>query len=82
MRFSRRRRSTADCGDRRLHRRLPDEIRVDPICRVLTEHGIKIAPSTYYAAQQQESSPVSAAALADAYAANAVFDLGVANRRV
>ena len=42
---------------------------------MLTEHGIKIAPSTYYAAQQQESSPVSAAALADAYAANAVFDL-------
>jgi putative transposase len=55
---------------------------VDPICRVLTEHGIKIAPSTYYAAQQQESSPVSAAALADGYAANAVFDLWVANRRV
>ena len=23
---------------------------VEPICRVLTEHGLKIAPSTYYAA--------------------------------
>jgi putative transposase len=22
---------------------------VEPICRVLTEHGVKIAPSTYYA---------------------------------
>jgi putative transposase len=55
---------------------------VDPICRVLTEHGIKIAPSTYYAAQQQGPSRVSAAALADAYAANVVFDLWVANRRL
>lgn len=48
---------------------------VDPICHVLTEHGIKIAPSTYYAAKRQGPSPVSAAALADAYAANAVCDL-------
>jgi putative transposase len=53
---------------------------VDPICHVLTEHGIKIAPSTYYATKGQ--GPISAAALADAYAANTVFDLWVANRRV
>ncbi len=29
----------------RLHR---EEFGVEPICRVLSEHGIKIAPSTYY----------------------------------
>jgi len=23
---------------------------VEPMCRVLTEHGVRIAPSTYYAA--------------------------------
>ncbi len=26
-----------------------DRFGVEPICRVLTEHGVKIAPSTYYA---------------------------------
>ena len=26
---------------------------VEPICRVLTEHGCKIAPSTYYAARKR-----------------------------
>ena len=26
---------------------------VDPICTVLREHGIKIAPSTYYAAKKR-----------------------------
>jgi len=29
----------------RLHK---EEFGVEPICRVLSEHGIKIAPSTYY----------------------------------
>ena len=29
----------------RMHK---DEFGVEPICRVLTEHGVKIAPSTYY----------------------------------
>lgn len=51
-----------------------------PICRVLTEHGLRIAPSTYYAAKQRGA--VSEAVLAQAYAANAVFDLWVVNRRV
>jgi putative transposase len=37
---------------------------VEPICRVLKQHGIKIAPSTYYAAKKR---PVSARALADAH---------------
>lgn len=39
---------------------------VVPICRVLSEHGIPIAPSTYYA---QRTRPVSDAELADEYAA-------------
>ena len=30
---------------------------VEPICRVLTEHGLKIAPSTYYAARNRPLSP-------------------------
>jgi hypothetical protein len=34
---------------------------VEPICAVLTEHGMKIAPSTYYAAK---SRPPSARAVA------------------
>jgi putative transposase len=36
---------------------------VEPICRVLTEHGCKIAPSTYYAARTR---PASARAVRDA----------------
>ncbi len=35
---------------------------VEPICRVLTEHGVKIAPSSYYAAR---SRPPSARAARD-----------------
>ena len=30
---------------------------VEPICRVLTEHGCKIAPSTYYAHRSRPPSP-------------------------
>ena len=29
------------------------EFGVDPICRVLTEHEVQIAPSTYYAAKKR-----------------------------
>lgn len=50
----------------------------DPICTVLREHGIKIAPSTYYAAKKRGK--VSAAALDEAYAANTVHRLYLANR--
>ena len=39
---------------------------------MLTEHGLKIAPSTYY---ERVTCPVSAAELTDAYAANALVDL-------
>jgi putative transposase len=56
-----------------------DRFGVDPICRVLTEHGMAIAPSTYYA---HKTAPVTAAELADAYAANAVLDCWTANRGV
>jgi putative transposase len=50
---------------------------IEPICTVLSEHGTPIAPSTYY---QRAVSPVSAAVLADAYAANTLVDLHRANR--
>ena len=30
-----------------------DRFGVEPICRVLTEHGLKIAPSTYYDAARR-----------------------------
>ena len=36
---------------------------VEPICRVLSEHGVKIAPSTYYA---HRGRPASARAVRDA----------------
>jgi putative transposase len=36
---------------------------VEPMCRVLSGHGVRIAPSTYYAA---EARPPSARAVADA----------------
>jgi len=34
-----------------------DRFGVEPICRVLTEHGCPIAPSTYYAARHRPPSP-------------------------
>ena len=41
-------------------RKYPQELRerfgVDPICRVRTEHGCKIPPSTYYAARRRTPS--------------------------
>ena len=52
---------------------------VVPICAVLSEHGMRIAPSTYYAAK---ATPVSDADVADAYAANALLDRWIANRGV
>jgi len=49
---------------------------VEPICAVLTEHGITIAPSTYHA---HKAAPVTAAALEQAYLANALYTLWVEN---
>ncbi|GAA2168095.1 hypothetical protein GCM10009826_46680 [Humibacillus xanthopallidus] len=45
---------------------------VEPICAVLSEHGVKIAPSTYYA---HKAAPVSDAALEEAYLVNALVTL-------
>jgi transposase InsO family protein len=50
---------------------------VETICRVLTDHGIQIAPSTYHA---RHAVPVTDAELADAYAANALVDVWRAER--
>jgi hypothetical protein len=44
---------------------------------VLSEHGVPIAPSTYYA---RRAAPVTDAELADAYLANALLDLWRTNR--
>jgi putative transposase len=52
---------------------------VEPICRVLSEHGMPIAPSTYYAALHARVSP---AALVDAYRTNELVDLFRVNRSV
>jgi putative transposase len=49
---------------------------VEPICAVLSEHGMKIAPSTYYA---HKACPVSATALSEAYLVNALVSLHRAN---
>lgn len=50
---------------------------VEQICRVLTEHGTTIFPSTYYS---RSSSPTTEAELADAYAAHEVYCLFHAQR--
>lgn len=57
-----------------------DSFGVDPICAVLTGHGVKIAPSTYYGAKAR--GPVSDTDWADAHAANTVHRLYTANRRL
>lgn len=49
---------------------------VEPICTVLTEAGVPIAPSTYYA---HRAAPVTPAALEQAYLINALIDLWRAN---
>jgi putative transposase len=45
---------------------------VEPICTVLAEAGVPIAPSTYYARKQH---PISPAALEEAYLVNALVSL-------
>lgn len=58
-----------------------DHFGVESICSVLRAHGYEIAPSTFYAYQVRGFGPTSAE-LDDAYMANDIFDLWVANRRV
>ena len=53
-----------------------DRFGVEPICAVLSEHGVTIAPSTYYA---HKARPVSDAALTEAYLVNALVTLHRAN---
>jgi hypothetical protein len=55
-----------------------EEFGVEPICAVLSEHGMPIAPSTYYAAKAR--GPVSDAMWAEAHAAHAAHTLFWANR--
>ena len=49
---------------------------VEPICAVLSAHGVPIAPSTYYA---RRACPVSPAALEEAYLVNTLVTLHQAN---
>ena len=50
---------------------------IEPICRVLTEHDVAIAPSTYFA---HKTRPVSDADWDDAHLANVALDVWRANR--
>ena len=54
---------------------------VESICAVLTEHGIRIAPSTFYAHQARGFGPTDAE-LHEAYAAHRLYCLWQDNRRV
>lgn len=56
-----------------------DEFGVEPICGVLTEHGCKIAPSTYHASKTR---PASARAIRDAAMMQVLMVLWVANKKV
>uniref|UniRef100_UPI00123D7567 DDE-type integrase/transposase/recombinase n=1 Tax=Nesterenkonia ebinurensis TaxID=2608252 RepID=UPI00123D7567 len=58
-----------------------DRFGVEPIITVLSQHGIQIAPSTYYAYAARGFGPTEAE-LADAYEANALFDRWAKNRRL
>lgn len=54
---------------------------VEPILAVLNQHGIGIAPSTYYAHAARGFAPTDAE-LRDAYLADRLFDLWKRNRRL
>ena len=58
-----------------------DRFGIEPICAVLTEHGIQIAPSTYHAHAARGFGPTNAQ-LAEAYQADQLYELWVANRRL
>jgi putative transposase len=55
------------------------EFGVEPICAVLSEHGIPIAPNTYHV---RKKTPISDSDLADAYLVNAVIDLWRKNKEL
>jgi putative transposase len=52
---------------------------VEPICAVLSQHGVSIAPSTFY---RWLTCPLTAAQLDEAYLVNRIVDLYRANKRV
>src|SRR5512133_2708293 len=52
---------------------------VEPICAVLSEHGMKIAPQTYY---RRLACPVRPVALEEAYLVNAIVDIYRHNKYV
>ncbi|WAX77164.1 IS3 family transposase [Streptomyces sp. KMM 9044] len=54
---------------------------VEPICRTLTEHDCKIAPSTYYAAKKRAAQP-SARQVRDAVLKDAITEVHESNFRV
>lgn len=54
---------------------------VEPILTVLNEHGIGVAPSTYYAHAARDFAPTQAE-LTEAYLVNTLFNLWAKNRRV
>ncbi|MFD1313901.1 IS3 family transposase, partial [Streptomyces kaempferi] len=54
---------------------------VEPICRVLTEHDCKIAPSTYYAAKKRAAAP-SARQVRDTALKMLITEIHAANFRV
>ncbi len=56
-----------------------DRFGVEPICRVLSEHGCQVAPSTYYAAK---SRPLSPRAVRDGVMIPILVALWAANYRV
>jgi putative transposase len=56
-----------------------DRFGVEPICAVLSEHDITIAPGTFY---KWLSAPLSEAALEEAYLVNDIADLYRRNKRV
>lgn len=62
-------------------RRHADRFGVEPILEVLAEHGVKVAPSAYWAYAARGFGPTGRQ-LADAHAANTLYDLWAANRRL
>jgi putative transposase len=56
-----------------------DRFGVEPVCRVLAEHDVPIAPSTFWA---YKACPVSGSDWDDAHMANAALDVWRANRSV
>ena len=56
-----------------------DRFGVEPICQVLSEHDVSIAPSSYYA---RKALPISDADWDDAHMANAALNIWRANRSV